>query len=109
MSHSSLTSNGNENQENGLENVNNNSRGKFSFVSSGSKIPIAIIIGICVCILTLAILLFITVIYCIRKRNFKLCKALLSQAAAVDSNGHGKSGPPESMSKHIVNEKSKEM
>jgi hypothetical protein len=47
---------------------------------------VALIIGICVCILSLLILLCVTVIYCIRKRNFKLCKSLLS-TATTDSNG----------------------
>jgi hypothetical protein len=78
------------------------------FMSSSSKIPIALIIGICVCILTLAILLFITVIYCIRKRNFKLCKALLSQAATA-ATGTDPKNDHESNSRQIISEKPKEM
>ena len=50
----------------------------LSILSSNSSIPVALIIGICVCIISLLILLCVTVIYCIRKRNFKICKSLLS-------------------------------
>lgn len=42
-----------------------------------NAIPVSLITGICVCILLLLIILFICVLYCIRKRNFKLCKNLL--------------------------------
>ncbi len=34
----------------------------------------SLIIGICICIVLLFILLFITIIYFLRKRNGKLCK-----------------------------------
>ncbi|CAF0739860.1 unnamed protein product [Brachionus calyciflorus] len=46
---------------------------------SPNTIPVALVIGISICILTLIILLFVTIIFCIRKKNFKLCKSILSQ------------------------------
>ncbi len=42
-----------------------------------SSIPSAAIVAISVSILLLLVLLFFTICYCIRKRNFKLCKSLL--------------------------------
>jgi hypothetical protein len=87
ISHSSIVSskqiknknsNKNENDEDNDE-MSGMSGSKASFVyGNSSSIPVALVIGICVCILSLLVLLFVTVIYCIRKRNFKLCKALLS-------------------------------
>ena len=72
MSHSSLLTN---NQGLQIDPILNP-----TFVSA---IPIALIIGICVCILALLVLLFITVIYCIRKKNFKICKTLLNHQTMI--------------------------
>lgn len=49
-----------------------------------SEIPISLITGICACILSLLIILFVSVLYCIRRRNFKLCKTLLNKQDETD-------------------------
>ena len=74
-----------------------------SILPNGLTIPVTLIIGICVCIVCLLILLFSTVIYCIRKRNFKLCKALLSSDLS-GNNSNSSGNKPTEMEK---NEKSK--
>lgn len=60
-----------------------------------SSIPIALIIGIAVCIVSLLTLLLLTVCYCIRKRNFKLCKSLLTTASlnVSDKNSNSSHRP----------------
>ena len=77
--------NKNSNENNGLSNLVSTINLSQSLTNKSKTIPLALIIGICVCILSLLVLLFVTVIYCIRKRNIKLCKSLLSQTDAVKS------------------------
>jgi hypothetical protein len=59
-----------------------------SFISTNSTIPVTLIVSICVCILTLLIVLFVTIIFCMRKRNFKMCKNLIAQHVDQQSKGN---------------------
>lgn len=63
----------------------NNHDSVFKPNMSRNGIPLALIIGISVCILSLLILLLLTVCYCIRRRNFKICKSLLTTGLSPNS------------------------
>lgn len=52
------------------------------------QIPISLITAICVCILSLLAILFFSVLYCIRKRNFRMCKKNLLEKS--DESGQKK-------------------
>jgi hypothetical protein len=67
-----------------------------SSLMDNSSIPLALIIGICVCILSMLILLCVTIVYCIRRRNFKLCKALLTLSSPASGSSNDNSGQPSS-------------
>ena len=73
MSHSSILA------FNSFKSSSSKSSSGLHAYDSIDSIPVSLITGICVCILALLIVLFICVLYCIRKRNFKLCKNLLLQ------------------------------
>jgi hypothetical protein len=87
ISHSSLLSNKKSQAKNSQMNPNE--------FGDDNTIPIALITGICICIVALLVLLLITVIYCIRKRNFKLCKSLLSAAATAGAGNMDDTKPCE--------------
>lgn len=52
---------------------------RFGGMGPNSRLSIVLIIAVCGSLIALALFLLATVVFCIRKRNFKLCKALLSQ------------------------------
>jgi hypothetical protein len=102
ISHSSIVSSKQIKNKNGNKNDSDDDNddmlgtmngAKSSFVyGNSSNIPVALVIGISVCILSLLVLLFVTVIYCIRKRNFKLCKALLSAPSNFSASNNNNAG-----------------
>ena len=80
MSNSPQLTNSNDESVRGVQISKNNSQ----------TIPIALIIGICVCILLLIMFLFLTIIYCIRRRNFKICKNILTSNLNVSEKDSDK-------------------
>ena len=91
ISHSSQLSNKkNDEHENSFFEQFNLSNKLKTLISANSIIPLTLIISICVCIVTLLIILFVTIVFCMRKRNFKMCKHLLSlQSGDLNNKSDG--------------------